>query len=340
MKGRTIILDHINEREAAALMVDGKLSDILVAGDSPAPGTIYRAIADRPVKGQGGMFLKTPDGSAFLRQVKGLSPGQPLLVQVTGYAEEGKAIPVTQKVLFKSRYAIVTPDAPGLNISRSIRDDDMRDELMVIAKEVMDGREMGLIIRSCCAEASPEDIADDVEEMAQLADNVINDDSDEMAMLVAGDGPHVLAWRDWTEAAQVVTQAGGFEDHGVLDALEAAESAFESFGASGGMYIEPTRALIAVDVNTGNDASLAAGIKANMLCARRLPQALRVRGLAGQITLDLAPMPKKDRRAFEVALRAAFRTDEIETALVGWTPLGHYELQRKRVRLPLSEVLG
>ena len=68
--------------------------------------------------------------------------------------------------------------------------------------------------------------------------------------------------------------------------------------------------------------------------------ALRVRGLAGQITLDLAPMPKKDRRAFEVALRAAFRTDEIETALVGWTPLGHYELQRKRVRLPLSEVLG
>jgi ribonuclease G len=57
MKGRTIILDHINEREAAALMVDGKLSDILVAGDAPAPGTIYRAIADRPVKGQGGMFL-------------------------------------------------------------------------------------------------------------------------------------------------------------------------------------------------------------------------------------------------------------------------------------------
>ena len=114
------------------------------------------------------MFLKTPDGSAFLRQVKGLSPGQPLLVQVTGYAEEGKAIPVTQKVLFKSRYAIVTPDAPGLNISRSIRDDDKRDELMVIAKEVMDGREMGLIIRSCCVEASPEDIADDVEEWRSL----------------------------------------------------------------------------------------------------------------------------------------------------------------------------
>jgi ribonuclease G len=105
------------------------------------------------------------------------------------------------------------------------------------------------------------------------------------------------------------------------------------------MYVEPTRALVAVDVNTGNDASLAAGIKANMSCAKALPGALRVRGLGGQITLDLAPMPKKDRRAFENALRQAFRTDQVETTLVGWTPLGHYELQRKRARAPLHEVI-
>ena len=124
MKGNQIILDHINGREAAARMEDGVLDDFLIAGDAPLPGTIYRARADRPVKGQGGMFLTTPDGPAFLRQVKGLAPGQMLLVQVTGYAEPGKALPVTQKLLFKSRYAIVTPDAPGLNISRSIRDDD------------------------------------------------------------------------------------------------------------------------------------------------------------------------------------------------------------------------
>ena len=78
-------------------------------------------------------------------------------------------------------------------------------------------------------------------------------------------GVFVLAWRDWVAPAEVVTETGGFEAHGVLDALEDAAGAFVSFGA-GGMYIEPTRALIAVDVNTGNDASLAAGIKANMAC--------------------------------------------------------------------------
>ena len=83
MKGRTIILDHLGDIEAAALMVNGQLEDLLVdTPDAARVGTIYRAIADRPVKGQGGMFLKTPDGSAFLRQIKGLIPGQPLLVQV------------------------------------------------------------------------------------------------------------------------------------------------------------------------------------------------------------------------------------------------------------------
>lgn len=341
MKGRTIILDHLGDIEAAALMVDGKLDDLLVdAPDMPRSGTIYRAIADRPVKGQGGMFLKTPDGMAFLRQIKGLAPGQPVLVQVTGFAEAGKALPVTHKLLFKSRYAILTPDAPGLNISRSIRDEAERDRLLEIAHEAMNGAAYGLILRSCCLGADSDVIAEDIEAMLGLANNVMNDDSTEMETLAEGDGPHVLAWRDWVEQAEVVTEAGGFEAHGVLDALDGLAGDFVPLSGGASMYVEPTRALVAVDVNTGADVSLAAGIKANMACARSLPRALRLRGLGGQIVLDLAPMPKKDRRPFETALRAAFKSDDVETTLVGWTPLGHYELQRKRARMPLSEVLA
>lgn len=339
MKGRTIVLDHLNDREAAALMVDGKLEDFLIAGDAPAPGTIYRARADRPVKGQGGMFLSTPDGPAFLRQVKGLAPGAMLLVQVTGYAEPGKAIPVTSKVLFKSRYAIVTPDAPGLNISRSIRDEDERDRLLEIAHREMGTSEHGLIIRSSCAGADDGDIGDDIAEMAETAAGVLSDQGTDIARLLEGDTPHTLAWRDWTDPAEVVTTPGGFEDHGVLDALDLAQGIAEPLPGGGYLYIEPTRALIAIDVNTGSDTSMAAGQKANFACAKALPRALRVRGLGGQITLDLAPMPKKDRRGFETSLRAAFRADSEETTLVGWTPLGHFELQRKRGRIPLSEAL-
>src|SRR5690606_25154652 len=114
MKGRVVLLDQIDGREAAALLVDGILEEIAIdpAGDALAPGAICRAIADRPVKGQGGLFVKLPGGvSGFLRQVSGIAPGQRLIVQVSGPAEPGKAVPVSARVLFKSRYAILTPGA-------------------------------------------------------------------------------------------------------------------------------------------------------------------------------------------------------------------------------------
>lgn len=339
MKGRQIVLDHIEGREAAALIVDGLLEDLLIDGDAPTPGTIYRARADRPVKGQGGMFLTTPDGPAFLRQVKGMAPGQMILVQVTGYAEEGKAIPVTQKVLFKSRYAIVTPEAPGLNISRSIRDDDERDRLLEIANTEMDGSGFGLILRSACDGVDLEEIGEDIAAMRALAEQVLNDESVDPEVLSEGDGPHLLAWREWTEVAQIENEEGSFDRCGVLDALEDAQGIKVQLGGGAFLFVEPTRALVAVDVNTGGDTSMAAGIKANMACAKSLARALRVRGLGGQIVIDLAPMPKKDRRAFESALRASFKSDPEETVLVGWTNLGHFELQRKRSRLPLNDIL-
>lgn len=339
MKGRQIILDHLNGREAAALIVDGRLEDLLIDGDDPRPGAIYRAVADRPVKGQGGLFLRTPDGTAFLRQVKGIAPGNTMLVQVTGHAEEGKALPVTQKLLFKSRYAIVTPDAPGLNVSRSIKDEDLRDTLLAIAHDVMGDTEMGLILRSSCAEADPADIAEDIAEMADLAAAVLADTEGEAECLTDGDGPHAVAWRDWVEPAEIVTEPGGFASHGVLDMIEALQDPRVALPGGGFAFIEPTRALVAVDVNTGADTSPAAALKANIALGRDLPRLLRLRGLGGQVTLDLAPMPKKDRRAFEMAIKAAFRVDSIETVLAGWTPLGHYELQRQRVRQPLTTLL-
>lgn len=338
MKGRQIILDHFKGREAAALMVDGKLHDFLIDNDAPRPGTIYRAIADRPMKGQGGMFLSTPDGNVFLRQVKGLSPGQPLLVQVTGYAEDGKAIPVTQKVLFKSRYAIVTPDAPGLNVSRSIKDDDLRDTLKGIAHGVMQEGDMGLILRSCCTPEEVDEIAEDIAAMEDMATSIMADTDGPAEKLADGDGPHVLAWREWIEPADVVTDAGSFDTHGVLDALETLSDARVPLGNGAFMYVEPTRALVAVDVNTGRDTSPAAALQANLAAAKDLPRQLRLRGLGGQITIDAAPMPKKDRRVFESTLRTALKVDGVETVMVGWTQLGHFELQRKRDRLPLESL--
>jgi ribonuclease G len=345
MKGRVLVLDEIAGRQAAALMVDGRLEEFALdpEGDVAIPGAIYRAVADRPVKGQGGIFVKLPEGSGFLRQISGVAPGQRLLVQVTGPGEPGKAVPVSTRLLFKSRFAIITPDAPGLNISRKIKDEDRRTELSALADAGMASAadRLGLILRSGCLEAEDQAITEDIAAMRGLAEAVLADLAGGPELLVDGPSAHDLAFRDWLDPAvdDADTDPESFDRQGVTDALEALRSPRVALEAGAHLMIEPTRALVAVDVNTGPDTSPAASLKANIAAARDLPRQLRLRGLGGQVVVDFAPMPKRDRHILDQVLKAAFKT-EGETNLAGWTTLGLYELTRKRDRLPLAQLLS
>ncbi len=343
MKGRVVLIDEIAGRPAAALVVDGQLEDLLIdaEGDVVLPGAIFRAVADRPVKGQGGIFVKLPGGSGFLRQISGISPGQRLLVQVTGPTEPGKAVPVTVRLLFKSRYAIITPAAPGLNVSRRIRDEELRETLTALATEAMAGapEDMGLILRSACADAEADEIADDILAVKSLALAVLADTDGSPELLVDGPGAHETAWRDWADPAPDEVVEGGFADAGVAEMLDALRDPRVALTGGGHMMIEPTRALVAVDINTGPDTSPAASLKVNIAAARDLPRQLRLRGLGGQVVVDFAPLPKKDRAILDQVIRAAFKHEAAETNLAGWTALGLYEMTRKRDRLPLEAVL-
>ena len=342
MIGRIVLLDTLKSRPAAALVVDGQLVDLAVdpGDDAPLPGAIYRAVADRPMKGQGGMFVKLPEGSGFLRQTAGIAPGQRVLVQITGPAEAGKAYPVTTRLLFKSRYAIVTPGAPGLNISRRIKDEPLRAALETVAADAMAGADeaLGLILRSACAGANDDEIADDITAMRDQAQAVLADTVGGAELLVEGAGAHETAWRDWADPEPDQVIEGGFADNGVFEMIDALLSPRVPLG-EGHMMIEPTRALVAVDVNTGPDTSPAASLKANIAAARELPRQLRLRGLGGQVVIDFSPMPKKDRAILDQVIRAAFKS-EAEINLAGWTTLGLFEITRKRDRLPLTDVLA
>jgi ribonuclease G len=339
---RLVLLDTIKDRPAAALLLDGRLEDLAIdpIDDAPLPGAIYRAVADRPMKGQGGLFVKLPEGSGFLRQTAGIAPGQRLLVQITGPAEAGKAYPVTTRLLFKSRYAIVTPGAPGQNVSRRIKDEELRAELAALAGEAMKGaaETLGLILRSAAAEADADEVSEDITAMRDLAEAVLADLEGGPELLVEGAAAHETAWRDWADPAPDEVIDGGFADHGVLEMLDDLLSPRVALG-EGHMMIEPTRALIAVDVNTGRDTTPAAALKVNIAAARELPRQLRLRGLGGQIVVDYAPMPKKDRAILDQVIRAAFKA-ESEINIAGWTTLGLHEMTRKRDRLPLRELLA
>jgi Ribonuclease G/E len=344
MKGRQVVLGHLFGQEAAALMEDGQLVDLLVATDAVstlAPGAICRAEADRFMKGQGGIFLRLPDGqTGYLRDRKGVSEGKPLLVQVAGVADDGKAVPLTTRLIFRGRHALVTPGKPGVNVSRQIRIEDRRDELEAIGQQALGPREHGLILRSASEAADDQDVVDELTELLELADGVCAETIGKPELLLDAPTPWEQAWMDWADPVPDAIEEGedSFERCGVLEAVDSLLSAQISLSGGGDAYIETTRALVAVDVNTGNDTSMAAGLKVNIALARELPRQLALRGLGGQIVVDFAPMPKRDRATLDQVLGAAFRNAAAETTLVGWTAMGLYELNRKRDRVPLARL--
>jgi len=347
MTGRsTILIDHTPQGKVAALWQNGRLEDVLVdppASDpTPRLGAIHMGQVGRPMKGINGCFVELGDGqTGFLRNPKGLRPGAHILVQVTGQTEVGKSPPVSQRLMFKGQLAIVTPGAAGLNVARSIRDEETRAILADVAREAMEGAapDLGLILRTAAADANPEDVLAEVTDLRRLAEAVLSDTSTTACLLVDAPDAAEQALRDWP-AAEVIDEAGAFERFDIWGEISRLTRDDVPLKAGGSLCIQPTRALVAIDVNTGADLTPAAALKTNLAAARDIPRQLRLRGLGGQIIVDFAPLTKRERRDIETALRAGFKADGIETSLVGWTQLGLFELQRKKERRPLMECIG
>lgn len=346
MKGRQILIEpRADGGAAAALVVNGRLEDLLIdpVDAAPRPEAIYRATAGRPMKGLGGMMLDLGGGATgFLRGARLPSPGSRVIVQVSSWAEPGKAAPVSPRVTLKGRFALLTPGAPGLNLSRAIDEGPASDALSALATEAMADapEDLGLILRSLAAEAPAEAIRAEIAALRADWARIAGDArAGTAALLRPAPGAEAIALREWpshaVEAAEAhpeaLARAGVWETAAALLAPEAPLS-------TGFMAIEPTRALVAVDVNTGGEVGPGAALQANLAAARELPRQLRLRGLGGQVVVDFAPLGKPERARIEAALKAQLRRDDIETTLLGWTPLGHLELQRRRSRRPLSEL--
>lgn len=346
MKGRHVVLGRLGGQEAAAMVVDGQLVDLItdLSDVTPfAPGAILRGKVDRLVKGQGGVFMRLPGGErGYLRDRSGLSEGQSLLVQVSGVAEPGKAVPLTARLLFRGRNAIVTPGVPGINVSRRIRDEDRREALVALGEAHVKQEGTGLILRSVAEHVPDEDIAEELMPLIELCDRIMAETDGAPELLLDAPSAWEQAWLDWADPAPDQIDEGdtAFEDHGILDHISALLQPEFDLPGGGSAVIEPTRALVAVDVNTGTDHTPAASLKVNVALARDLPRQLRLRGLGGQIVVDFAPMPKRDRATLEQVLKSVFRNEGTETTLIGWTTMGLYELNRKRSKAPLDMVLA
>ena len=356
MKGRLIaLLEQEGMPSMAACLDDGRLTDLLVdapeADASPRLEAVHYARVDRRVDALGASFLDLGDGrEGFLKSPRKTRAGDRLLVQVARHAEPGKATPVTDEPLFKGRYAILTPHAPGINVARRVRDEDEAARLRVIARDALDEAGLtgehapGAILRSAAAFVDPDAVAEDVAALAALlnAARAAEAEGGAPGEVVAAPDAETRAWRDWVEPEPDDVQRGDlklWDDLGVLEQVEALFSPRVALTGEAWMMVEPTSALVAVDVNTAGDFTTATGLKANLAAIADLPRQLRLRGLAGQIVVDFAPLSKRDRKQAEAALRKALKEDPIDTQMVGWTGLGHMELTRRRERRPLTELL-
>ncbi|MEX2518783.1 MAG: ribonuclease E/G, partial [Paracoccaceae bacterium] len=165
MKGRFIAIDP-GPPLMAALVVDGRLEDLLI--DPPDDGAprieeIHRVRVRRAMPKQGAAMVKFADGSAgYLREASGVEVGEFTLAEVTGFAEDGKAVPMTGRRLHRGRFAILTPLASGVNVARGLKDKAERERLMEIGAAALGGASSGLILRSASEGAEADDIVAEV----------------------------------------------------------------------------------------------------------------------------------------------------------------------------------
>ena len=114
---------------------------------------------------------------------------------------------------------------------------------------------------------------------------------------------------------------------------------------SGGfIVIEPTEAMVVIDVNTGKainrknrDSHV---LKINIEAAKETAKQLRLRNLSGIIMIDFINMSsKEDKNKIIGCLKNEFNKDKIPTNFVEVTKLDVFEITRKKERKPIYEML-
>ena len=134
-----------------------------------------------------------------------------------------------------------------------------------------------------------------------------------------------------------------FHRYGVETQLEDAFRRSIRLPSGGSIVIDPTEALVAVDVNSGRltdeedpeSTALVTNLEAVVETARQL----RVRDLGGLVVIDFIDMrDRRSRTKVEAALRDALSGDRARIRMGRMGPFGLVVLSRQRIRQALSRV--
>ncbi|MDE2754348.1 MAG: Rne/Rng family ribonuclease [Gemmatimonadota bacterium] len=307
-----------------------------------------------------------------------LNKGQKVLVKVTKEAISTKGPRVTMQISLPGRFLVYMPDSNHVGVSRKIDHRGERARLRNMAKEAVAGDPGGVIVRTAGEELTQEKLVKEfrhlrdrwktirrkaaraqpptlIHEEAKLISGVIRDlftnrfeavtiDNrkihEQIVQYVRTFDPDLLDRIHFYDGRKPL-----FDHAGIEEAIQRSFRRKVDLPSGGHVIIEPTEALVSIDVNTGRFTGKKKDpeetiLKTNLDAAREIATQLRLRDIGGIIVIDFIDMESqanRDRVLHE--MRSHLGRDRARTRTWEVSELGLIEMTRQRVRPSLLQAL-
>jgi len=307
-----------------------------------------------------------------------LKEGQEIIVQIAKEPLGQKGARITSHIALPGRYVVYMPTVEHTGVSRKIASDEERLRLKRILQAHHGGAPGGFIVRTAGEGKTEEDIASDMNFLANLWTDIRQKAEKRPAPLLLHHDLDIVqrTLRDqfteqfkdiWVDNEDLYERILGFVQrfHPSLvprvKLYTRPEPIFDAFNItaelekalrpkvwlkSGGyIVINQTEALVAIDVNTGKYVGRSNRledtiVKTNTEAVKEIVRQVRLRDLGGIIVVDFIDMDeRKNRQKVMQALEDAMRADRAPYKILQFNDFGFVAITRKRVKQSLERSL-
>ena len=304
-----------------------------------------------------------------------IEKGERRLVQVSKEPISTKGPRVTTHISLPGRFLVYMPGSRHIGVSRKIGEREERTRLRALAREVVGDAEGGVIIRTVGEELTREKFEREFKTLhgtwkkiqkkaksarppslihreAKLTSGIIRDVFTDKVDALIIDNAHVVnevkqylrgVDPDLMERVQLYSDPVPlFDKYGIEDSIREAFQRRVDLPSGGYIIIEPTEALVSIDVNTGRYTGKKDPektiLKTNIDAAREIARQLRLRDIGGIIVCDFIDMETRaNQERVLQELRTHLARDRARTRAFQVSELGLVEMTRQRVRPSLYQ---
>jgi ribonuclease G len=311
-----------------------------------------------------------------------LKEGQEVLVQVVKEPLGTKGARLTSHVTMPGRFLVFMPTVDHVGVSRKIESREERSRLRGIVKKFREehGFTGGVIIRTAAGGRSEADIVSDLSyfheiwtqvrqkmesrrppavlfQEQSLVTKLLRDmlTDDYTAIRLDDEAEHRRVYQlverimpNLLPRVKLYTKDYPiFEEYGVQAEIDKALRPKVWLKSGGYLVINPTEALVAIDVNTGRYVGKKSSgrledtiVKTNLEAVKEIVRQIRLRDLGGIIVLDLIDMEeKKNRQRVFQEVEKELRRDRSPSKALQVSDFGLVIVTRKRVKQSLERQL-